>query len=135
MEDLNSDCEYVIKTVNIKRPFYEGGRLVLVLKLTLPEIESENKLLCEGLRRFYERLSEEYVRLAEEHKLSYKKMTRPAILKVKCENMTTKEYKITIKRCAELKTDMGVRKTEYLDVFDASCGTLLKSKHKRRGEK
>ncbi len=124
-----------IISVNSKHPFFACGRLVLVLRMSLPCMEEGGGLLEKRFNSFYESIKAEYIRLSEEYAKGHANLTRPAVLKVNFEIMTTKVDEIKLSRSAELRSDAVSRRAEYIDCFDSLTGLMKREKKEKKQRK
>lgn len=123
-------------SLNRMRAYRSGGRIVLILKLTLPKMEEE-LAFAECFNSFYLSLADVYVSALKNVHVP-EDMLRPAMLTVSFSDITD-EYlskhtrlmrkcrePVVISRSVTLSTSADVCSHEFIDVYDNGRGIFVK---------
>lgn len=123
-------------SVNRMRAYRSGGRIVLILKLTLPKME-EALVFSECFNSFYLSLADVYASSLNKVHVP-EDMIRPAMLTVSFSDITEGyllKHKRLIRKCREpvvisrsvtLSTSAVVWSHEFIDVYDNGRGIFVK---------
>lgn len=117
-------------------PIKKGGRLALILKISLPEIRGEEGELCRRFNSFYKELSEECRRSAEALSDSLSESAGVAVVRVIAKAPTVDGEEISVSRKISITIPgMEPRELSSIDRFDSSLGTLIRQKKKQKRQK
>ena len=119
------------------RAYRKGGRVAVILRLTLPIAEREGDAE-RALSKFYSALAEAYFKGAERLSRAHKDSdATPTVLTVDYELVDSQHFDSVIKVKRFLRVNAGSvsQKYEIFDVFDAASGLLLKRARKAKSKK
>ena len=119
------------------RAYRNGGRVAVILRLTLPAAESEGEAEL-AISEFYFTLAQAYLKGAEQL-LAVSKNSDKAPISLCVDYAFEDSYHhddiIAIKRFLRVNAGGVPQKYEVLDLFDVKSGLLLKRAHRTKSKK
>lgn len=126
----------IFLSINRTKAYRSGGRVALILKLSLPKIEDGNSF-AEVFNSFYLSLADCYISCAKDVRVP-ENPVRPAMLTVSFEDISDKyvsAHKRLLRKCSEprvilrkvsLSFENKRELNEFIDIYDIGRGVFVK---------